>query len=321
MHASPRPSSLSPDSLILVADLGGTNIRMALARGTRIEPTTVRRYATADFDGLTPAIADFLATHGAPRPDAAAIAVAGAVRDGRAQITNLDWKVTLDDLKRATGTDTVVLLNDLQAQGHALAHLPARCLTQILPGATPRPWDTRLAIGLGTGFNACPVHLVQGQTVVPAAEYGQTDLPVRTREELALARALAPEMPSARVEDLLSGPGLARAYAALSGGGALAPAEVIAAVAHDPAAQQTLELFVRLLGRVCADLALAHLPFGGIFLVGGVSRAVTPFLASMGFADSFNNRGQFSEFMTNFPIHLVQDDMAALTGCARALGG
>lgn len=320
MHASPHPTAPSPECLILVADLGGTNIRMALARGTRVDPTTVRRYATADFEGLTPAIADFLAAHGAPRPDAAAIAVAGAVRDGRAQITNLDWKVTLDDLKRATGTETVVLLNDLQAQGHALAHLPKRSLTRILPGAAARPGDTRLAIGLGTGFNACPVHLVQGLSVVPAAEYGQTDLPVRTREELALAHALAPEAASARVEDLLSGPGLARAYAALSGGGALAPAEVIAAVAHEPAAQQTLELFVRLLGRVSADLALAHLPFGGIFLVGGVSRAIAPFLASMGFADSFRNRGQFSDFMENFSIHLVQDDMAALVGCARALG-
>lgn len=67
---------------------------------------------------------------------------------------------------------------------------------------------------------------------------------------------------------------------------------------------------------VAGDLALQTLPFGGIFLIGGVARAVSPWFEDYGFAEAFRDKGRFSTFMEDFAVHLVTDDYAALIGCA-----
>ena len=91
--------------------------------------------------------------------------------------------------------------------------------------------------------------------------------------------------------------------------------------ASDPIARQTVQITVRLLAQLCADLALIHLPYGGIYLVGGVARALMPYLKPCDFAASFYAMGRFSKAMERFEVALVHDDYAALTGCANALDG
>jgi glucokinase len=61
------------------------------------------------------------------------------------------------------------------------------------------------------------------------------------------------------------------------------------------------------------------LPFGGIFLVGGVSRAFAPYLERFGFGEAFRDKGRFAGFMSNFSVSVVEDDYAALTGSAAHL--
>lgn len=84
-------------------------------------------------------------------------------------------------------------------------------------------------------------------------------------------------------------------------------------------ATATLTAFVRLLGTVLGDLALNHLPMGGIYLIGGTARAVAPYLLPLGFADSFTAKGPYSALMREMPLNLITDDNAALLGCARYL--
>jgi len=63
-------------------------------------------------------------------------------------------------------------------------------------------------------------------------------------------------------------------------------------------------------------MALANLPLGGLYLIGGVARALEPYLASDIFAHSFRDKGRFGPFNEQFSVHLVLDDFAALKGCA-----
>jgi len=83
----------------------------------------------------------------------------------------------------------------------------------------------------------------------------------------------------------------------------------------------TVATFVRLAGEVCGDLALTLLPFGGLFLIGGMARAMAPYMGAGGFAAAFRDKGRFSGFMGQFAVTLVTDDDAALIGCARHLHG
>ena len=85
------------------------------------------------------------------------------------------------------------------------------------------------------------------------------------------------------------------------------------------AATEAVAVFIRYLGTVCGNLSLIHLPFGGVYLVGGVARAIAPHLSNFGFADAFRDKGRFADFMEGFAVHIVEDDYAALVGLAAYL--
>ncbi|MHA6344847.1 glucokinase [Roseivivax sp. CAU 1761] len=309
--------------LALVADLGGTNTRVALARGDRVETETIRRYRNAEFGALAEVLERYLAETGA-RPAAACVAMAGPVRDGVGRLTNLDWVVERGAVARATGAATVAVLNDLSAQGHALDALDPAALTLVMPGQPASPQAARLVIGVGTGMNAAPVFRLNGQTLVPPSESGHITLPLQSAEELRLKDFIALNHGQPGVEDVLSGRGFERVHAWLcaeDGAGDPLPAgEIMAAAeAGDDRARRSVAMFTRMLGRVSGNLALITLPFGGIYLCGGVARHFGPWLAEMGFADAFCDKGRFTDFMAQFPVHLVTDDYAALTGSAAHL--
>ncbi len=317
-----------PETLSLVADIGGTNTRVALARGAVVDRATIRRFSNADFPGLGPVLTRYLAEAGGPACAGACVAVAGPVDDGVARLTNLDWTIDRASVAAATGADRVAVLNDLQAQGQALGHIAPDCLRPLITaeGAT-RTDGPQLVIGVGTGFNAAAVHETPAGRIVTASECGHASLPVRTEADLRLMRAVETVHGFAGVEDVLSGRGLERLYAwtAAEAGrdddrpGASA---IMAAIASgdDPVAAATGRTFVRLLGTVTGDLALTHLPFGGIHLIGGVARAFTDHFDRLGFVAAFRDKGRFSPFMREFSVSIIEDDYAALEGCARHLG-
>ena len=48
----------------------------------------------------------------------------------------------------------------------------------------------------------------------------------------------------------------------------------------------------------------------------GVEHAHFALLGAGGFARAFRDKGRFSSFMESFSVHVIEDDYAALTGCA-----
>jgi glucokinase len=313
------------NSLLLVADIGGTNTRVALAEGRQILPDTIRRYSNAEFPGLESVLRRYIEDEGGVDPKAACVAVAGPVRDGRATLTNLDWTIDKTTLRRATRAETVAILNDLQAQGHALGYLEPAVIRPILAGPEVQAHAARLVIGVGTGFNAAPVFETANGRLVPPSEAGHANLPIRTDADLRLCRYVETAHGFPGVEDVLSGRGLERAYAWL-GDEAGDPRERSAqqimescADGQDERAIEAARIFTRILGTVAGNLALIQLPFGGIYLVGGVSRAFAPYLDRFGFGEAFRDKGRFAGFMSNFSVSVVEDDYAALTGSAAHL--
>ncbi|MCX7888113.1 MAG: glucokinase [Rhodobacteraceae bacterium] len=310
----------------IVADIGGTNTRVALAEGPGILRETVRRFANAEHADLIAVIRRFMQETGVSDCAGACVAAAGPVRDGVARMTNLDWTIDGDAVARATGAERVAVLNDLQAQGHGLDHLGPGALRTVFRGLEePRPGLSRLVVGIGTGFNAAPVHEGPGGRIVAASECGHAGLPVREDADLRLARFVERAHGFAGVEDALSGRGLERIFAWVAeerGSTAnLSAAETMAAIAEgtNPIATEAGRTFVRLLGQVLGNLALIHLPFGGLYLIGGVARAFEPHFQTFGLLEAFRDKGRFSDFMDSFSLHVVEDDYAALAGCAAYL--
>lgn len=304
----------------LVADIGGTNTRVALADGKVIRPDSIRRFRNADYPGLETVLRQYLDEAGVADCAGTCVAAAGPVRDGVATMTNLSWTIDGAALTRATGAEKTAILNDLQAQGHALGHIAEDKLARVIDGPV-QPHAAKLVVGAGTGFNAAPVHETPWGRVVAASECGHINMPVRTEADLRLARFVETAHGFPGVEDVLAGRGLERLYAFVRSEagdpGEMAAADVMAALANDdPLAVEAGRLYVRLLGAEIGNLALVHLPFGGIYLIGGVARAFQPYLDRFDFAGGFRDKGRFAGFMGNFQVSVIEDDYAALTGCA-----
>lgn len=318
-------ATTSAEPLFLVADVGGTNMRVGLARGPDLQTASIRRFRNEEHAGIESVLSAYSEAEGGVDCTMASVAIAGPVREGRGTLTNLNWSIDEPGLARVAGTDRAVVLNDLQAQGHALGRIAQENLREIIAAPPAAEDAAKLVIGVGTGFNVAPVHDIGPIRLVAPAEAGHGNLPIRNEEELSLCRFVETAHGFPAVEDVLSGRGLERVYAWL-GHEADAPREARAVEimagcesGNDGRAIEAVRMFVRLLGRVAGNNALDHLPFGGVFLAGGVARAMAPHLQPMGFVEAFRDKGRFAGFMHAFAVHVIEDDFAALAGSAAHL--
>ncbi|MCV2870095.1 glucokinase [Defluviimonas sp. WL0002] len=308
---------------MILADVGGTNTRVALARYGQVDRGSIRRYPNAGHSGLEPILSGYLSDMGEVRTAGACVAAAGPVEAGRAEMTNLSWVIESQGVADATGAGTVAILNDLQAQGHALGHIAQGASRPILQGERAEG-QVQLVIGIGTGFNAAPVYDTASGRIVAASESGHVSLPIRTDADLRLASQVGGKHGFTGVEEVLSGRGLEQTFSWVAheaGSDQTRDASSImqGIASNDDLARAAGGVFVRMLGMVAGNLALTFLPFGGIYLIGGVARAFAPHLEDLSFREAFFDKGRFSQFMERFPVSVVEDDYAALTGCAMHL--
>ncbi|MBW4974520.1 glucokinase [Roseovarius mucosus] len=301
----------------LVADVGASHTRVALTAGSALKPGSVQRFENAAFAGLLPILAAYLAEHGT-HPRAICAGVAGPVRAGTAQLTNLDWFIDGAEMAHAAGATEVHLINDLQAQGYALDDLDPAWIMPVFAGH-PDPNGPRMVLGLGTGSNIAVVHRVGADLLVPPAEAGHSGLPHLGDAANAVIAALGAEVAHKPYEALLSGSGLVRLHRLRSGVALTAPDILTGASQGQGACAETLALFLEILGAVMGNLALTHMATGGVFLIGGLARAMAPLLNRPEFRQMFVAKGPYRPIMEAMPIHLITEDTAALIGCARYL--
>lgn len=302
--------------LTLVGDFGGTNCRLGLARDGRLIDGSQSSYRNDEFAMPYQAILHYLSEREVDRVEVVCLGVAGPVQNGQVALTNYPWRLEAAQITQVTGAGRVTLLNDLQAQGYALHGLPAEGLIPVIPG-DPAAQAPRLIIAIGTGVNAAVAHRIGNSLFVPPSESGHLALPLMDEIDLAFAADLRRDLGHQPVEAALSGSGLARLWAFFGGPqGALGQDVTRAFEQGSPTAQDALRRFTLYLARYAADLALIHLPMGGIYLAGSVGLAVAPYLNGLGFAKAFHRPGPYADIHRAIPIFAVPDRPLTLEGCA-----
>lgn len=335
MDNSPVKTTSPPESgRFLVADIGGTNTRIACTEGGRVVAASVRRYHNAGVLSFETLLARYLEDFGPLNISAACIAIAGPMLGDVVEVTNLDWQVDAHVIGRMAGVEKAAFINDLEALGYCLDDLPSTGKSVIFPGSgAVRPSLTRLVVGLGTGFNTAVVRKEThknplGRLMVDASESGHISMPVRGESDLRLAQYARHAESYCSIEDVLSGRGLEAIYAwvASEAGASIGTlkngADITAAIAKgdDPLAEATMRHYTQILGAVLSDMTLAYLPFGGLYLAGGVARHLAPFFERFDLISAYTDKGRKSELMRDFSLTLIEDDYAALNGCAIYLG-
>lgn len=334
------------DTRVLLADIGGTNARFALADPQAAAPLlldSVRRYDVAAFASLGDAALRYLDDIGSafgvsrtPAPSRGALrtgtlhhgvfAVAGRVDGDEARITNHPWLVSRPRLCAALGLEDALLVNDFAAQAMAIPLLAASEVAQIGSVAARAPdasGDRTFAvIGPGTGLGVGALLLRDGRAIALETEGGHAGFAPATPVEAAILEHLARDHGRVSNERLLSGPGLVnihRALAAIAGTDAppMAPADVAAgARAGDARCAQAVDVFCAALGSAAGDLVLTLGAWDGVYLAGGVTLELLDTLRHSGFRERFEHKGRFAPVMSTVPSLAILHPEAGLLGAA-----
>jgi glucokinase len=300
---------------VLVADIGGTTSRVALARADG-SVNSVRTIANDDVPEIAGLLAHAIEESGRARPSAAVIAVAGPVNRDQVKLTNRDWSFSQRGLRRALKLSRLIVVNDFVAVAHAL---PAMRDTDLISvgGGRGDPRGTMLACGPGTGFGTAVLFRDGRRQRAMASEAGHMRLGAATADEARIVAHVVRERGPAAVEDVLSGPGLARLHRILAGEELSTEAVIAAARSGQGAARATTAAFFRVLGRIVGDLALAFDARGGVFIAGGVGRVLAPLFASSSFREAFEEHPPYQARLAVIPTRVIVHPTPGLLGAAQ----
>lgn len=308
----------------VVADIGGTNARFAVADLETLDLFEIGQFLCADHPTLAHAASAYLKGLKHP-PRHAAIAVAAPVMGEQISLTNSPWSFARSELCRAIGLDGLLVLNDFQALALSLPHLTGAELHQI-GGDEPAARATKLVLGPGTGIGVAALVSAGTEWVAVPSEGGHISLAPNTAREFALAERLRSGRSHLSVERALSGPGLADLYRAVAESKneprePLAPNEVLtAAIAgSDDIAIEALGLFVTWLGAFAGDAALLFGARGGVYLGGGIALKIIEALSTGAFRQAFEEKGRMRSYLAPIPIYVILAQFAALKGAAAGL--
>ncbi|KQW43388.1 MULTISPECIES: glucokinase [unclassified Roseateles] len=318
----------------LVADIGGTNARFGIVAGPGAAVEDVRVLSVAGHAGLAAAVRTYVdgQAPGSAAPRSAALALATAITDDRIELTNGAWGFSRAQTQAELGLQTLICLNDFEAQALSLPRLKSHQLRSW--GAPPPPVDSvatgtvMAVIGPGTGLGVGGVVRAPGRWLALPGEGGHVTLAPADDFESAVLSHARREFPHVSAERFLSGiglPVLCRSVAAALGEGedvSALPTEQIVArglSGESPACVRTLDVFCAMLGGFAGSVALTLGSRGGVFIGGGIVPRLGERFFQSEFRARFEAKGRFQSYLEGIPTALITDTLAALSGAALAL--
>ena len=314
----------------LIADIGGTNMRLASAIDGKISAS--RTFPTVGKSSVRESVISFIEDQGS-YPDQVAIAAAGIVNDGSVTLTNTGTRISESELKEICHTDNATILNDFEAAAWSLADVSQDDIL-TLQGDDALVKKARLIIGPGTGLGVGALVWQNGQPVVVEGEGGHVRLSPDTADELEIFKELGLIWPETSMGDgyaveaeaVLSGTGLPFFYAAIAAtsNSKLTPRKAseifaLAKAKSDMIAVKTIHLFVKYLGELAGDMGTTFAARGGVFLAGGVIAANPWIFDDPAFLTAFNSGGRHSDFRKQLPVYLYQNSQFGLIGALNYL--
>lgn len=313
----------------LLADIGGTNIRLAWQAGPNGPLQDIRVQPCSDYPTLTDAVLAYLSQVAVPEPREGAFGIANPVTGDAIHMTNHSWNFSQRAVRDALGLQRLVFVNDFTALALALPRLTAGHLRQV-GGAAAVAGSAVALIGPGTGLGVSGLVFPPGSVdgVPLAGEGGHVTLAAQTEQESEVIALLRERYGHVSAERAVSGAGLVDLYHALRqlgrhGGSEVTQAAQVTGLAlgeRDALALQALEMFCGFLGGVAGDLALTLGAKGGVYLGGGIVPRLGSWFDQSAFRARFEAKGRFKAYLAPIPCWVVDPSGApALYGAARAL--
>ena len=323
-----RPEHFA-DGPRLLADIGGTHARFVLETSAG-SYAAVCNLLCADFAALLLAVRQYLGgadavAAGAGQLRHAAIAIAYPVDGDTVKMMNGDWEFSIEEMRRALGLETLLVVNDFTALAMALPHLrPDECMQ--LGGGSARAGSVIGLIGSGTGLGVSGLVPSEDGWTALASEGGHVSFaPCDQREMEVLAFAWR-EWRHVSAERLLSGRGLELIYRALCERAgavpqALSAADVTTLALADGCALcvEAVDCFCAIFGSVTGNVAMTLGTLGGIYIGGGIVPRLGPLFAQSQFRRRFEDKGRLAGYLERVPTYVIIAEHPTFLGLSAIL--
>jgi glucokinase len=319
--------------MILAGDIGGTNARLAYfqPQNGHLNLVSERVYPSREHSEFGEIVTQFLKDSGS-RPEVACFGIAGPVRDGRVETSNLPWVIEQSRLAKQISLPSTWLINDLEASAWGIGALSPGDLVP-LNRVSGHVSGNQAVIAAGTGLGQAGLYWDGSHHQVFACEGGHCDFAPQGELQIDLLRYLAARFEHVSYERILSGPGLVNVYdflrdqgkeketpefaAELKNGDAAAAISRAAIDGTSSLAVQALDLFIDVYGAEASNLALKTMATGGLFLSGGISPKILSKLQGPRFMQAFVHKGRLRPLVESIPVQVVTNEKAGLLGAAR----
>jgi glucokinase len=341
-------------TLLLAGDIGGTKTILRMVEespGPAWKTVHEARYSSRDFPDLVPIVQQFLSAAEqklgiTPSPEKACFAIAGPVVKDTCVLTNLAWVLDARRLEKELDIANIQLINDFAAVGYGILGLDAEKDLYTLQEATPQPDAPIAVIGAGTGLGEGFLIQQAGNYRVFATEGGHTEFAPRNELEFQLLQYLREKYGIGRVsvERVVSGQGIVALYQFLRdrqiakespeigqivitwereagrSEKSVDPAAAISKAAlekSDRLCEQALNMFIEAYGAEAGNVALKLLPYGGLYVAGGIAAKILPLIQEGSFLRAFSQKGRVSPLLEKVPLHIVLNPQVGLIGAVR----
>lgn len=318
---------------ILAGDIGGTKVLLQISRDGEV--LLEQQYVSANYATFDSLLSEFMA-QAKLAVSVACFAVAGPVDGGVANVTNRPWQLSSHQLQQQFSIADVILMNDFQAVGHGIAVLP-ECAIETLQVGDERPQGVRALIGAGTGLGqAFMVWSGQHYQVLPT-EGGHVGFAPTNDLQIELLRFMQLNAYRTTYEHLVSGRGLVSVFnflrernpgllsqkiaQAMEAQDAAAVIARFALESGDTLANQAVDLFLEIYAAQVGNHALNTLPYGGLYIAGGVAPKLIERIKQGGFLAAYRDKTPMEALMLNFPVKVIMEPRVGLLGAQQvALG-
>lgn len=308
-----------PTTGVVLADVGGTNVRFALLTGGVLGP--IEHLAVRDYKHFSDALDTFMrrqseraAIHGA------VLAVAGVVKGERCELTNNAWVVDAAELRGRFGFTGISIVNDFAAIAWSLPHLAGDDF-RLIGGGAPAQGAPMVVLGPGTGLGVAAYVPHADGAFVLHSEGGHSTVPSGSPREDAIIEHLRQRFGHVSAERVLSGQGLENLYRAIAAIDSVSVPERTAAeitraalAGRCPTSRAALDTFCAMLGDVAGNFALSFGAQGGVFLAGGILPRMSDELPRSQFRARFEAKGRLSGYVKTIPVYLILHGDPAFIG-------
>ena len=317
--------------IVLGGDIGGTKTRLALfePRGGKLSLIRENYYSSKQFDSLASIVEAFLASESASF-EYACFGIAGPVRNGVCETTNLPWKIIAKDLGARLGGKSVALLNDLEANAYGIAELGPADFSVLQKGDESGTGNGAV-ISAGTGLGEAGLYWDGTRHRPFASEGGHCDFAPSEEIDFALLKFLVKRYGHVSWERVLSGMGLLNLYEFLceyrkvsspawfeddvkktgDRGRSMTDAALSGKCAI---CVESVDLLVRFYGAKAGNLALTLMATGGVYMGGGIAPRLFTKLQSPLFLKAFLEKGRMQKVLERIPVKVILNDKTALLG-------